>query len=775
MTAEIAILFGLLVAMAYFFFTEKLPVELTAFAGLVVLVLSGFVTPGEAFTGFASPAVITMLSVFFLSAALLHSGVADLVGSRIHRMAGGSEAVLVIAVMAVAGVMSAFMNNIAATAVMLPAVASICRRAGAPPSRLFMPLSFGAILGGTTTLIGTPPNILAGEILREHDLEPFTLFEYTPIGLALLLTGIVYMLLFRRRLLTERGEAGAVSGPGDLVQVYQLHESLFSIRVPVGSTLDGRTLRETNLGATLGVQVAGVVRGGKKQLVPDPEHVLLAGDILLVKGRADEVRELFRVREAELEEARQDLTEVGEPVTGVVARLRKDSPLVGRTLREMQFRQRFGAIVVAILRDDHPIEQEVASVPLLEDDEIVALGARHQLEEMGLQSHFDIAPLDVDRLNELDDHLYVLGVPEGSTLVGGSIGESRFGELVGLTISGIMRGGETILGLDPSEKIEAGDRLLVAGDPERIRALQSLGDVEITQDVSQETIESDHVGVVEITIAPRSRAAGQSLAQVNFRERFGLQVLAIWREGELVHAGLAHRELRFGDALLVHGPWDRIRLLAADPDYVVLSSALQEPKRTRKAPLAIGGLLLMIAMVITGWQPIHVAAFTAATFVVLVRVISMEEAYRAVEWRAVFLVAAILPVGMAMERTGAAGLMSDSVLAIAGPYGPHAVLAGLVILASVLSQALDGAPAVVLLAPVALVAAEQMGVSSRPIMMGISLAASAAFMTPFSHKANLIVMGAGGYRVSDYLKAGTPLTLVVLAIIVVLSPVFFPF
>ena len=775
MSLEIGFLLLLLTAMAYFFFTEKLPVELTAFTGLVILIMAGMVTAGEAFTGFASPAVITMLSIFFLSAALLHSGVADFVGSRVHRLTGGREFVLLITVMLVAGVMSAFMNNIAAAAVLLPAVASISRRSGIPPSRLFMPLSFGSILGGTTTLVGTPPNILAGEILRERDLPPFALFDFLPIGALLLLAGIVYMLLFGKRLLGERPGAGLVTRRGDLTQVYQLHESLFSIRVPAGSALDGRSLRETDLGATLGVQVVGIVRGGKKRLVPQPEFVLLAGDVLMVQGRADDVRELFRVRDTELEEARHDLATAAEAVTGVVAKLRAESPLIGRTLREIDFRQRFGAIVLAILRDDERIDARLGRVALREGDELIALGAQHHLEEVGLQSHFDLSPLDRERLQDLGGHLCVLRVPEGSDLVGSTLGESRLGELVGLTVSGVLRDGTAILGLDPSELIASGDRLLVAGDPERIRALQRLGEVELMQDMSQETIESDNVGVVEITIAPRSRWAGRTLADANFREKFGLHVLAIWREGDLVHQELARHVLRFGDALLVHGPWDRIRLLAADPDFVVLSSAMQEPKRTHKAPFALGGLLLMVAMVVTGWQPIHVAAFTAATFVALTRVISMEEAYRAVEWRAVFLVAAILPAGMAMERTGAAALLSDTVLAVAGPHGPYAVLAGLVLLSSLLSQALDGAPAVVLLAPVGLVAAEQMGVSPRPIMMGISLAASAAFMTPFSHKANLLVMGAGGYRVADYLKVGTPLTIVVLAIIAGVVPLLFPF
>jgi len=183
----------------------------------------------------------------------------------------------------------------------------------------------------------------------------------------------------------------------------------------------------------------------------------------------------------------------------------------------------------------------------------------------------------------------------------------------------------------------------------------------------------------------------------------------------------------------------------------------------------------MVAMVVSGYQPIHVAAFTAATLVVLLGAISMEEAYRSVEWKAVFLVAAILPVGVALERTGAASMISEAVTSTAGPLGGHAVMAGMVTLSSLLSQCLDGAPAVVLMAPVVFESAEQLQMSPHAIMMGVSLAASAAFMTPFSHKANLLVMGSGGYKVTDYLRVGTPLTLVLLVMMVFLVPLFFSF
>jgi di/tricarboxylate transporter len=183
----------------------------------------------------------------------------------------------------------------------------------------------------------------------------------------------------------------------------------------------------------------------------------------------------------------------------------------------------------------------------------------------------------------------------------------------------------------------------------------------------------------------------------------------------------------------------------------------------------------MVALVAGGLQPIHVAAFTAASLVVLSGALTMEEAYRAIEWKAIFLVAAVLPVGLAMERTGAAQLLADSVTTLAGPLGNYATLAAIVTLASLLSQGLDGAPAVVLMAPVVIQAAQGLGISPYPLMMGVSLAASAAFMTPFSHKANLLVMGAGGYRSMDYLRVGTPLTIVLIVLMVFMIPIFFPF
>lgn len=778
MTVEIGFLFALLISMVVLFLTEKLPVDLTAFLGLVILIFGGYLTPAEAFTGFSSPAVITMLSVFIVGAALLETGVADLIGGRIHRLVGSSEIRLIVLLMVVAGVLSAFMNNIAATAVLMPAVASIARRAGLAPSRLFMPLAFGAILGGTTTLVGTPPNILAAQMLEERGLEPFGLFDFTPIGLAILGVGTIFMLTLGRKLLPVHEDRGPTAAAGrDLSQVYQLHDRLFSIRIPEDSPLDGLTLAETRLGNTLGVKVVAMVHNGKRQLAPDGGAVLRAGDVLMVDGSAADVERLLRMQSLEVQETEvSDLPSLMPGVGGIRVRISEGSRLTGRSLRGLDFRRKFGATVIGIRRDGELIRDRVGELPLAENDAIFALGTREHLARLFADPNFTIRDVGMSAVEELQRQLSIIRIPKASPLAGTTLAESGVGELVGLTVAGLIRGGETRLAITPDEILKAGDRLLIATEPARLKKLVDLGSVQLIEEPpTDEVLESEEVGVVEVALAPRSSVVGRTLAEIEFRDRYGLLALALWREGQPMHTDLADVRLKFGDALLLQGPRDKIRRLATDKDFLVLSEAAQAPRQTKKAPFAFGGLLLLVGLVATGYQPIHVAAFTAASLTVLFGALSMRQAYQAIEWRAIFLVAAVLPVGLAMERTGAAQLIADVVAERAGPFGPYAILASLVVLASMLSQGLDGAPAVVLLAPVVIETAGNLGVSPRPLMMGVSLAASAAFMTPFSHKANLLVMGAGGYRSVDYLRVGTPLTIVLVALMVWLVPVFFPF
>ncbi|MFH1342100.1 MAG: SLC13 family permease, partial [Pseudomonadota bacterium] len=700
------------------------------------------------------------------------TGIADMVGRRVHAMVGAREVPLMITIMLVAGLLSAFANNIAATAVLMPAVASIAHRSGLSPSRFFMPLSFGAILGGTTTMVGTPPNILAAEMLRDRGLEPFSLFSFTPLGLIILAVGIVFMITIGRKLLPNVATRPSPAGAGDLAKVYQLHERLFSLHIPQGSRLDGLTIAEAKIGKTLNVQVIAVLRGSKKDQAPEGSYVLRSGDTLLVEGRLEDMKDLVRLKGVTVHKTEFDeLPTLADGVGGIRLRVLSGSSLVGETFASAGFRKRFGIVVFGIQRGDEFLQGALAKHQILEGDRLLAFGTKDQLERLKSSEEFEVRGVGLSAVQQLQEHLYAIRIAKGSPLIGVSIGASRFSEVAGIAIGGLIRGSETLLAVSPDEIIREGDRLLINGEPSRVVSLLELGDVELKSESNEPIIETDEIGIVEVALNPRSPFLGKSLRELEFREQFGLQVLAVWRRGRPHRTLLADMKLEFGDALLLQGPWDRIRRMATDPDCVVLTQNAVRPKRTKKAPFALGALVLMIGMVVTGFQPIHVAAFTAATLAVLFGALKMEEAYRVVEWRAIFLVAALLPVGIAMERTGAALLLANGVTAIAGPLGPYGVLAALILLSSLLSQALDGAPAVVLLTPVALQTAEHLGLSPYPIMMGVGLAASAAFMTPFSHKANLLVMGAGGYKASDYIRVGTPLTILVLVLLVLLVPV----
>ena len=776
MTLEIAFLFALLGVMVVLFLTEKLPVDVTAFAGLSLLVATGLVTTDEAFEGFSSPAVITMLSVFLVSAGLQYTGVADVLGGSIHRIVGSRERLLIVAIMLVAGVLSAFMNNIAATAVLLPAVVSLARQAGLPPSRLLMPLAFGAILGGTTTLVGTPPNLLASEVLTDQGLRPFGLFEFAPYGLVLLAVGVIFMVTIGRKLLPDRSTGMAEMEKANLAEVYRLEESLFSITIPADSTLVGKTLAESRLGSVLGLQVVSVIRDGEETLAPGGDSRLNAGDQLVVQGRRRDLLDHLELQDLEVAElGSTTMQSAATSVSGIVFRLTDNSDFLGKSAKDLDVRNRFRVTIVEVRRNGQSLRDGFSDLPFEVGDEILALGPVDLMNELASRTEVDVVAEGREAIERLEDGLYVLRVSEGSPMAGSTVAETRLRERWDLTIVGVVRGEETQLVVSPNEPLHAGDKLLVTGRPSKVAQLLELGQVEVVDKAPGASLESGDVTLLEAVVAPRSAAFGHSLRELAFRKKYGLRALAIWRGGEPIRTGLPDIPLRLGDGLLLHGRKDKIALLQADPDFVVLSGGDTGPRRRGRAPFAIAALLLMVGLVVAGVFPIQVAAFFAATLVVLTRALHMHEAYRAVEWRAIFLVAAILPVGAAMERTGAAELLAGSVAGVAGAAGPYAVLLALMVLSSLLSQGLDGAPTVVLLGPVVISTASQVGLSPYPLMMGVGLAASAAFMTPFSHKANLLVMGAGGYRSKDYLKVGTPLTIVILAILTFMIPLLMPF
>jgi di/tricarboxylate transporter len=783
LTPQIILVLSILLVAIVFLVTEWIPMEVTALLVLGSTALTGLVSPTEALSGFSSPAVVTVWAVFILSGALNRTGVAKIIGHRVLRLAGRGEALMVVVIMVSSGVMSAAMNNVAVAALMLPVVMDITRQTGHPPSRLLMPLAYGTLLGGLTTLIGTPPNILVSSALRDNGLTPFKLFDYTPVGLVVMTAGIAFVALIGRHLLPVRNLAKESPGPayGDFRESYALQERIFYMRVPPKSGLVNKTLRESRLGAALGLNVVGIHRAGQRLLAPDPSLVICAGDRLIVEGRLEKLEELGNWRQLLVEKDTVGIERLFSKDLDVAEiSVSRDSVFIGKTLYDMDFRNRFGVHVLSILRDNRALRTNLRYIPLKAGDTLLLYGLHERpaaLKDVSGFEHYTSVPRSrLTDLYHLNERLLEMRVPDGSSLTGKTLKKSRLGDALGMRVLCINRKNGTLL-LPESEEILLGeDRLIVQGRLEDLSVLKGLEELEIEQKTlpDMKELESETVGILEAVLSPHTTLAGKTLRELHFREKYGLSVLAIWREGRAYRSDLRDMPLRFGDALLLFGLRGKLQLLGREPDFIVLTEAAQEIPHMEKAKTSVLIMACVLLPVMLGWVPIYIAAVVGAAFTVLTRCLTMEEAYRSIEWKAIFLIAGMLPLGTALDHTGAARFLSEGVVTAVGPLGPLAVMTALVVLTFLATCIIPTAALVVLMAPIVLKASASMGISSYPFMMAMAMAASSSFMTPVSHPANVLVMGPGGYRFADYLKVGAPLTLLVLIVIVIVVPYFWP-
>ena len=783
MTPDIAIVFSILAVAVVFLVTEWIPMEVTALLSLGAVALLGLVSPEEALAGFSSPAVVTVWAVFILSGGLTRTGVANVIGNFVLRLAGDSELRMIVVIMTTAGVMSAIMNNVAVAALMLPVVMDIARHTNRPPSRLLMPLAYGSLLGGLTTQIGTPPNILVTDALRDAGLTSFTFFDFTPVGLVVMFSGIVFMTFIGRHLLPQRDVAkeSSTGTKVDWQSQYDLQERLFHIRIPRGSILADKTLAQVRMGSVLGWNVIGITRGDRTTLAPGPTDTLKVGDRLTVEGRIETLNELKNWHQLIVEEGGIDLREPysSEIKIGEVL-LPGNSRFVGSTLNYLDFRARFGLNVLAVRRDDEIMRTNLQDEKLLRGDILLVAGTEENLENLEKTKGFDqfrsVEPSELTDVYHLHKQLMVMQVPPDSGLIEKSLKESRLGDILGSRVLGILRGENPIIMPEPNEILQADDRLVVEGrkrDFDNLRALEEI-EIERRTGTDVDKLVSSEAGLVEAILSPHTTLEGKTLRQINFREKFGLNVLALWRKGRAYRSNLRDMELRFGDALLLLGPRAKLQLLGREPDIIVLTETAQEELRTEKMKWSILIMVGVLLPVILGWVQIYIAAVIGAALMVLVGCLSMKEAYRQIEWKAVFLIAGMLPLGTALDQTGAAKLIADAVVALVGPFGPKAIMLGLVGLTFLATCFVPTAALVVLMAPIVLNTSANMGLSPYGLMMAVAMAASASFMTPVSHPANILVMGPGGYRFLDYLKIGGILTLVILVVIMLVVPVFWP-
>ena len=372
--------------------------------------------------------------------------------------------------------------------------------------------------------------------------------------------------------------------------------------------------------------------------------------------------------------------------------------------------------------------------------------------------------------------MFVVRVPKESDLAGATLRKSRLADVFDFRVLAVFRDGKLKVMPRGDDVLEGADLLLIEGQSSDLDVLRGLQELDIDTSVSsnQGAFDSERLTLMDATLDPRTTLAGKTVGELNFRERYGIELAGIEREGQPVGTDLADERLQIGDALLLLGPRDRLQLLGTDTDFLVLTPLGQEPPDTRRAPLAALIMALVVGSVMMGYAPIYIAAVIGASVMVLIGCLTMEQAYRAIDWRAIFLIAGMLPLGTAMQDTGAATYLADQVMLLLGDAGPWPVIMGLYILTAMATMIIPTAALVVLMSPIVLSAMADMGLAPQTAMMAVAMAASASFTSPISHPANILVMGPGGYRFVDYLKVGVPLTIVVFITVMILLPILWP-
>ncbi len=782
MTLDIAIVLIILGISLILFISEVIRMDLVALLVLGALALTGLVTAEEAFDGFSNGAVITVWAMFILSEGLTRTGIADIIGRQVMKLGGRREFSMILVIMITGAVLSAFMNNIGVAALMLPVVVDVARRTRIPASRLLMPLAYSTLLGGLMTMIGTPPNLLISESLKRFGFEPFKLFDFTPIGGAVMAVGVIFVAFFGRFLLPKQiAEHGKHVSQRSLRAQYKLHERTFMMRVPTNSILVGKTLAESRIGTSTGLIILALVRQGRSEPLPSRQTVLRGGDGILVQGRVDQFRELRRWSDLVIErEAPVLKSMVASKIAYAEVTISDTSPLVSELVRHAAFRTRFNVSVVGLRRRNQYRLTNLAYVPLRKGERVLVQGEIDAVAQLEKFSDFtDVGLLKGERLDEqyrTDERMFVVRLPKESDLAGASLKKSRLPDVFDFRIVAIFRDSALTVMPRGDEILIGGDLLLIEGQPSDLDVLRGLQDFEIETSVPANlgAFESERLTLMDATLDPRSTLAGLTVGELNFRERYGIELAGIWREGEMVSTDIADERLQIGDALLLLGPRERLQLLSTDSDFLILTPLGQKPPDTRRAPLAAFIMLAVVVSVMMGKAPISVAAVVGGSIMVLTGCLNMEQAYRAIDWRAIFLIAGMLPLGTAMADSGAATYLAGQVMSLLGDAGPWPVIMGLYVLTAMGTMIIPTAALVVLMAPIVLSAMGDMGLRPETAMMAVAMAASASFTSPISHPANILVMGPGGYRFIDYLKVGVPLTIVVFITVMVLLPILWP-
>ncbi len=598
MTLEIAIVLGVITLMFILFVMELFPLDVTALSILAVVLVLGYISPEEAISGFANPAVITIALLFVLSHALQKSGILEYMVIRLNKLTEWSRFLGLFVFLILVALASAFINNTAIVAIFIPLTIRLAQKYNISPSKLLMPLSYIAIIGGTLTLVGTSTNLLVNSIYVNSisSSPPLGMFEFAKFGLVMLVIGMAYLLIAVPFLIPSRTVTSS------LTKSYHMGGYLTELKVSA------------------------------------------------------------------------------------------ESPLVGRTCKERAVNKNYDITVLDILRDGKLISKNIR-----------------------------------DTFIDPEDILFVRGSLEN------------------------------FLRMKEVEKVTM------------------LTDEKLTQ---VELVHDDNT-LVECLITNQTDLVGKSLMEINFRRRFGSFILAIRREGEILRKKIAHVVLQAFDTLLIYGPIEKIKELSDSGDFIVLGkieATLQKHKYWWVSVAVILGTVILAAL---GIVPILKGALIGAIFLLVIRVITANEAYQSINWQVIVLIAALIPLGIVIQKSGTAFWIGTVLNDIANAFNPlirPTIMLSLVYLVTIiLTEMTSNAATAIIMTPIAISAAQQMGLDPRTFVFAVCFAASASFITPIGYQTNLMVYGPGGYKFTDYVRVGLPLAIVLWCIATWLIPILWPF
>ncbi|WP_417587602.1 SLC13 family permease [Natronoarchaeum sp. GCM10025321] len=599
LSVDMLVVFGIIALALVLFVWEPVPIDVTAIGVMVALIVlepwTG-VDLAQGLSGFSSSATIAVLGMFVLSEGIRRTGLISVIGREIADRYGNSSFKQLVAVLGLSGGTAGFINNTPVVAVMIPMVSELSDRTGVSPSKLLMPISFAAMMGGMLTLVGTSTNLLASDIYDSMgaEYEAFSMFEFTTLGVIVLIVGCVYLL-------------------------------------------------------TVGVRLT-------------PERVLVS------------------------EELTEDF-EMAEYLTEVV--VEEDSQFIGQTVDECLRAVDVDADIVQFIRNKQAFTEPLAHKEIRSGDVLV---------------------LRTDR-----ESLVSLIETQG-------------------------------LGLAPDADVAVDDETLAVEGEER------------------EEVESQQLA--EVVITPDSSLIGETFETLNFRQRYNATVLAIRRGGQMIHARMDERHLRGGDTLLVQASADTFQQFANDRNFVVAGEFYVPEYRRSKLPIALGIVALVVGLAGAGLAPIAVSALGGVVAMVATGCLRPSEMYDAVDWNVIFLLAGLIPLGIAMEATGGAAFLAGHVVGIAGGLDLLLLLGVLYLLTAVLTNVVSNNASVVLMIPVAVDIAVAVGANPFAFALAVTFAASTAFMTPVGYQTNLMVYGPGGYRFTDFMRVGGPLQLLLTVVTV---------